>query len=355
VWACPVCAAKIAAERAHDLGTVGQWAIEQGHTMGLVTLTVQHHVGQRLADLWDAVTGAWSDVVKGEAWSGEPERAFLRRLAKWETDRAKKWKGSRRRARPARRVGLAERFGVLGWARAVEALYGKNGWHPHVHVPLIFDGPVSEDWIRLLGEAIFDRFQRALRRRGFDAVRDSGGLDARRAYAADELGGYLAKQLAFEATHGHVKTGRKGLALRAPFQVLADVVATGDADNLDIWQEWEQASKGRQQLTWSKGIRALAGLAAEQRTDEEIADEELGDDDLLILDRDTWRAVAPVQIDLLEAAASGGVAGALAWLDRAGLTCLVAPAGREAREGSLHRRDQGLWPTSSMVRDRAPG
>ena len=330
VWACPVCAAKIAAERANDLGAVAEWAVGQGHTMGMVTMTVQHHAGQRLAELWDAVTGAWSDVVKGEAWSGEPEASHRRRLERWETDRANGWKGSRRRARPVRRVGIADRFGVLGWARAVEVLHGPNGWHPHVHVPVIFDGPVSEDWILILGETIFDRFRRALSRRGFDAVRDSGGLDARRAYAAEDLGGYLAKQLAFEATHGHVKTGRNGSKLRAPFQVLADLTATGDADDLDVWREWEHASKGRQQLTWSMGIRALVGLAEVQRSDEEIADDELGDDDVLILDRDTWRAVAPVQLDLLAAAAKGGVAGAVVWLDQTGLTYTITSAGRAA-------------------------
>jgi hypothetical protein len=327
VWACPVCAAKIAAERATDLGAVGEWAVDQGHTMGMVTMTVQHHAGQRLAGLWDAVTGAWSDVVKGEAWSGEKASAYMRRLAKWETDRASGWKGSRRRGRPARRVGLAERFGVLGWARAVEVLHGPNGWHPHVHVPVIFDGPVSEDWIRGFGEAIFDRFQRALRRRGFDAVRDSGGLDARRAYAAEELGGYLAKQLAFEATHGHVKTGRNGSQLRAPFQVLADLTASGDADDLDVWREWEQASKGRRQLTWSGGIRVLAGLAEEQRTDEEIADVDLGDHDLLVLDGEVWQEVAPIQHELLDVAARNGLAGAIAWLNRLGLTYRVTSVG----------------------------
>jgi hypothetical protein len=59
-----------------------------------------------------------------------------------------------------------------------------------------------------------------------------------------------------------------------------------DPDDSTLWQEWEQASEGRRQLTWSEGIRALAGLAEQERSDEDIA-EELGDDDLLILDRDT--------------------------------------------------------------------
>jgi hypothetical protein len=65
----------------------------------------------------------------------------------------------------------------------------------------------------------------------------------------------------------------------------------------------------------------MAGLAAEQRTDEEIAEDDLGTDDLLILDRDTWRTVAPAQHDLLDAAIRGGIAGAIAcWRSRTGET-----------------------------------
>ena len=51
MWACSVCAAKIAAERANDLAAVAEWAVDRGHTMGMVTLTVQHHAGQRLAQV----------------------------------------------------------------------------------------------------------------------------------------------------------------------------------------------------------------------------------------------------------------------------------------------------------------
>ena len=115
--------------------------------------------------------------------------------------------------------------------------------------------------------------------------------------------------------------------------MLADLTATGDVADLDVWQEWEHVSKARRQLTWSQGIRALAGLAEEQRTDEDIAEDELGDDDLLILAPSTWHAVAPVQIELLEAAARDGVAGAVAWLDQAGLTYVVTSAGIDLLNG----------------------
>jgi len=115
--------------------------------------------------------------------------------------------------------------------------------------------------------------------------------------------------------------------------VLAHLTEHGDAEDLAVWREWETASKGRRQLTWSQGIRAMAGLAEQERSDEEVAEDDLGVDDLLVLDRDTWHAVAPVQIDLLDAAARGR-----SWRDRLArpresLLHVVALAGQAALEG----------------------
>jgi hypothetical protein len=359
VWACPVCAAKIAAERASELGAVLAWAVEQGHTVAMATFTMQHHAGQSLADCWDALTTAWSGrVTAGAGWASESEDDYQDRLARFdarlarplkrrvdkttgkvESDRAYDRRSTKRENKllaryPQRRLGLAERFGVLGWARAVEVLHGPNGWHPHVHAILILDGPASDERVRLLGEAMYDRWQRGLEARGFTAIRDAGGLDIRRAYNEHDLAAYVAKQLALEATHGHAKTGRNGSQLRAPFQVLADVTATGDADDLTIWHEWERASKGHRQLTWSEGIRQLAGLAAKERTDEDIADDDLGSDDLILIDHDAWRTIAPVQADLLEAVARDGVIAATRWLDKFRLTYEITRAGKSALEKS---------------------
>jgi hypothetical protein len=57
---------------------------------------------------------------------------------------------------------------------------------------------------------------------------------------------------------------------------------TGDVADLDVWLEFEEASYGRQQLTWSKGLREIAGLAAQEATDEELAAEEVGADEDLV-------------------------------------------------------------------------
>ena len=284
VWACPCCAAKIAQARADDLGHVLGWASNAGHTVALLTLTARHNASQPLRQTWNAIGTAWSRVTGGRPWEK-----------------------------------ITDSFGVLGFARAVEVTYGDNGWHPHLHVVLVLEGPVSHGMVRLLGERMWDTWTRGLAKKGYTAIRDqvdgkSLGLDIRVSTdATDALAEYFVKQLAIEATHGHAKQGRKNG--RTPFQVAADFFATGDLDDLDRWHEWEQGSRGRRQLTWSQGLREMAGLAEDQATDEEIAAaEEIGDDDMLQLPGDTWRAIRDTAYELLDAAETEGPAGAARWL-----------------------------------------
>lgn len=323
VWVCPVCAAKIAARRSAELETVLTWAVDQGHTVALLTLTARHHAGQRLSDLWDGIVGSWGAVTSGRPWAGETEDDFAARLATWEANCAAYERGERVRAPrgyrtgtpPVRSVGIAERWGLLGFARAVEATHGTQaGWHPHLHVLLVLEGDQTEDCVNRLGEAIWTRWEAALGRRGLTALRGPG-LDIRTSASdiAAGLGKYFTKSLAMETTHGYGKAGRGN---RAPFQVLADAVETYNADDVDIWDEWQRASRGRRQLTWSQGLRELANLGAEQ-TDEEIATERLDDGQtVLFMDGDTWRAVLATKSEtsLLTLAEHHGLDAVARWL-----------------------------------------
>lgn len=78
--------------------------------------------------------------------------------------------------------------------------------------------------------------------------------------------------------------------------------------DLAVWEEWERASRGRRQLTWSRSMRTLADLA-DERTDEENAAEEVGSaaDGLVLLPWDTWRAVRPAATHILDFTVIGGV------------------------------------------------
>ena len=160
---------------------------------------------------------------------------------------------------------------------------------------------------------------RALGRKGLSAVEGSSGLDVRsvrmHADSLERVGEYIAK-VGFEITSPSTKDGRHGN--RAPFAILRDALATGLADDCELWLEWEEASHGRRQLTWSQGLREWARLGCEA-TDEEIVEEDQHGNDALILPPETWDAVRDRVSELLDAAEVGGVAGAMRWLDRQGL------------------------------------
>lgn len=279
VWVCPVCSAKIAAERAQELTRLITWNAERGGSVGLLTLTMQHHAGHRLRDLRRGLTKAWRHVTSSRGW--------------------KEAKGH---------------LGMDGYVRAIEATHGANGWHLHIHCLLIFDGPISTELVDLLAEEVWARWSVGLGREGFTAVREHA-VDVRIGdHALERLAGYINK-LAFEAVGGRWKKGRAGG--RTPFELLADGLATGLADDLELWLEWEQGSKGMRQLVWSRGLKGRVGL--DERTDEEIAEDTATGSTIAVLPARTWKLVHPVAEDLLTVTETGGPAAAYAWLDARGL------------------------------------
>lgn len=285
VWSCPVCARKIGARRAEEIRQVVTGAFAAGGGAVLVTLTLRHHAGQPLRASWDAARYAWSRVTSGRRYAAE-----------------------------------VERFGLLGWAAVIEVTHGEaHGWHPHLHVLVLFDRPVSEETAEVMACRWWMRWEAALGRKGYTAVANRGGLDARLVSPDDSagsaLGTYLSK-LAHEVTGAHTKDGRHGN--RTPFAILRDGLATGLADDIEAWWQWEQASHGRKQLTWSKGTRERFGLGGEL-TDEEIAEQDLASADLVALPPETWRVVRPVAEQLLTVAEVEGLEAACRWLTGRGL------------------------------------
>jgi endonuclease/exonuclease/phosphatase (EEP) superfamily protein YafD len=139
-----------------------------------------------------------------------------------------------------------------------------------------------------LGNCMFAAWSRRLVSLGMQAPsRDEGGLDIKRldlANAAADVAEYLAKGHYEEVNSvpAPVATTRSAAlelasvskqargANRTPFQILADFVANGEAADADLWREWENGSKGRRAITWSRGARDALVIDAEQ-TDEELA------------------------------------------------------------------------------------
>ena len=70
VWADPVCAGRILVHRALEMGAVLGRAIEQGYSLGFLTLTMQHRITQPLDLLWAAGQKGWKRSISGKGWVG---------------------------------------------------------------------------------------------------------------------------------------------------------------------------------------------------------------------------------------------------------------------------------------------
>lgn len=351
------------------------WARAERKTLAMVTLTVSHSKQQSLREVWDVVTGAWGDVTAGAKWGSESAAEHEQRVAAWwakgqehEADRmagltaktgaTRAPRGWHQGREPERTIGLMEEHGCLGWAKATETTHGTNGWHTHIHAVLVFDAADSRGSTAasLMGAAMGNRWLKAVKRRGFTASH-THGYDIKIAESAQKkLAEYLTKMgsaddaaereqiiadmgkdargLGAEATLGAMKKARG--KSRTPFQILEDAVTTGDMDDIEIWREWVRESAGRHFMTWSRGLRKLAGLAAEEETDEEIAAEETGSDEdtILILPAQTWRKVHHEAEHLLTATEQRGLDGARSWLDARRLSYAVVVHGDESAQAA---------------------
>lgn len=319
-WACPVCSRKIAAERSGEIAHVLSAVSGTGGCAYLVTLTMRHNAGQSLALLWGALSAAWRAVTSGR--QVERER---------------------------------DRWGVLGFVKVVEATHGEHGWHLHVHALVAFDTPVSPEMAAELGGRWFGRWERALVRKGLAApLEDRGGLDVRAvdlgAGSISATADYLAKITA-EVTAAYAKDARNGN--RSPFAILRDALATGLADDCDLWLAWEQASRGRKQITWSRGFREWAGLHHEA-SDDEIAERDHGGDDVLAIDPADWPKARAVLAALLDVAEIEGPAGLRVWLAARSITYSDVQQAPRRRPGPSPRPEGLARPPARPTGRTAP-
>ncbi len=109
--------------------------------------------------------------------------------------------------------------------------------------------------------------------------------------------------------------GRRGCGAHA---VLRDALATGLADDVELWVEWEQGSHNRKQITWSRGLREWAGLHRE-RTDEDIVDEDRHGEDVAAIEPEDWPLLRPRLSKLLDVVEIDGPDAARAWLTARGI------------------------------------
>lgn len=300
VWACPVCSAKVMARRSVEMGE-GLLAWEsRGGRLVMGTLTMRHHKGDRLKKQWDALGKAWSSVTRSRVWG--------------------KWLG---------------RLGSPGLVRVVEVTYGEtNGWHVHLHFVLLI-GQEGTDQVDEFGAWLVQKWGRAIDQQGFPGALGVGQdvhlVKSDR--AAEEMSQYLVKSTAYSTSEqmgreffGSWTKGAKGTWSTVPaWRIAEGFKATGEVELLDLWHEYEKASKGRRHTTWSHGLRDMLGVG-EEKTDEEIAEEDLGEEDQVLLDADAWSLVLKQEwptsklLDVMEKKGADGLkaflyAHGIAWVE----------------------------------------
>jgi hypothetical protein len=250
--------------------------IEAGHGLAMVTLTVRHWEAQDLVDLFDGIAKGWSALQSGRWWQD-----------------------------------FKARYDLEGMCRTIETTHGYNGWHLHIHALLWLDRPLGDEDLELsaadhaqrIEDELYARWVRICERKGLGRPTRERGVKVdpvrRGKDGAADLARYLAKvqdkdtggerSMGNEMTRGALKEGRDKWS-RTPFQILRDFGRTGDAADLELWHEYEEVTRGRQCVTWTKGLRArLQALAPlDERTEEEIAAAEIGGEVLVLVANESW-------------------------------------------------------------------
>jgi len=249
VWACPVCAPTIRERRATEVDQVVRGALDAGHVVYFVTATVSHKLGDHLSDVLNLVTESWRATFSGR--------------------RAQSLRGK----------------GYVGQIRNIEVTHGVNGWHPHIHATLIFDRDADET-VTALGRA----FSTAVASRGGISIVPGPGWSWSRVETASAVSAYLAKVeggwgIGLEMARGDLKLSR-GAAGRTPGQILT-AAADGCPDAAVLFRIYEECTKGRNFMRFSRGLKATFGVV-------EVSDEEAAElapvDELEV----TWTVAAVV-------------------------------------------------------------
>ena len=225
VWHCPVCASIITEKRRAEI----KQAIDK-HNGGLymLTLTFPHYRGDNLKALLSGLELALS-------------RFFGVRKAK----------------------SIFDQMGKIGHIRALEVTHGKNGWHPHFHLLIFTKQELRSDYDT---SPLLELWQNACRLAKLPIPNDKYGLN----WKKGDYSGYVSKWgIDNEIAKGHLKSGKNGNA--TAWDLLKLSMLEGGEQFGKLFQEFAISFKGRRQLVWSRGLKAMFSI--DNKTDEELAEE----------------------------------------------------------------------------------
>lgn len=242
VWACPFCATKIQIRRRGEVAELVEKVYEAGYKVSMITFTHPHQRDFSLKENIEIFNSALRKL-KQQRW--------YRQNIKDNAD-----------------------LGYIGDITCREVTWGSaNGWHWHAHRLVIVKNPkilikykenLQKLWVHCYELAcrenlrkITEENKRYMTERGLDILEKAQSTD----YLVKIGGNWGAEK---EMVGVMTKKGKVGRY--TPF----DLVGVRD----DKFVEYIRATKGKRQLLYSKGLRALFGLT-EEKTDEELIQEQV--------------------------------------------------------------------------------
>lgn len=234
IWTCPVCAANISEKRKVEVKKAIDAHLATGGGVYLLTLTVPHYSSTCLKSL----LGGFKKAT---------QRFF----------------GGTRATR-----SMWQKYGKIGHIKALEVTHGSNGWHPHHHVILFLDKKIKPG---LNITDIAEQWRHSCKLANMQLPSLTHGIDLRDAEYASQ---YVNKWgLEHEVTKSHIKNGRNGSL--TPWDILKQSMLEDHPEHAErmgkLFQEFAICFKGKRQLSWSRGLKALYDV--DEKTDEELAEE----------------------------------------------------------------------------------
>ena len=291
---CPVCSAIIQTRRAAEVVQAGQYLMQHGFQVAMITQTASHNKKTSLYDFIQRFQAAQRDMKEHKAY--------------------KTWK---------RKTGA--RFTI----RAVETTDDnpdyegqRSGWHFHSHTLVFFerDKAFTEQevlhftelfqrmWVKALnGVGLSGSLERAA---DVSLPRANDLLDEARATENDEnlknLCAYISKAFGWEVAGGRSKKG-KDEDRRISVWQLQEAALTNRPDLLWRYAEYMRAVKGLNWLRWSQGLKDFCGI--KEVSDAKLMEGEEGDQVVWEFTNASFKKIwaGGYQGKLIEVADAGGV------------------------------------------------